>query len=348
MRETDDNSVEENIRVYSYFNRLVSSISPLITLNEGLNSQFVNSSFLKEFNLTEDEILGKNLFSFLKISPRYKKEFLANIKESVNRIIQNSEFHYKNQIYGYTVFHFEKDIGIILKNITERKKLERKVENLHSQLLRLQESERQRISGELHDGVGQTILAAKLNFISYDKFPKKFKNRFVTGLRLIDQASQELREIYTGLYPSTLRHIGLEAAIRDFVKNFVELETCRTSLRFRLTRKLPHEIEVDLFRIIQETFTNIVKHALADNVKLDLSSSGNFISLVLKDNGKGFDMGDSGFNSSGFGLRNIRRRVEDHGGTFHISSGQAEGTEIQIRIPIAAEKNPSKKKLKKS
>ena len=101
----------------------------------------------------------------------------------------------KEKVFGYSVFRFANEIGIILKDITETKKLQKKVLNLHSQLLKLQENERQNIARDLHDSVGQTILAAKLNFSAFEKDPVKMRECFSVGLNLIDKASQELREI---------------------------------------------------------------------------------------------------------------------------------------------------------
>ena len=121
-----------------------------------------------------------------------QESFREYVEESRHYQVENCEFRTGDRIYGYTIFRIEDRIGVILKDISRLKRLERKVARLHSRLLNLQERERQVVASELHDGVGQTILAAKLNFTSYEKDPATFQDRFPAGLKLIDRASQEI------------------------------------------------------------------------------------------------------------------------------------------------------------
>lgn len=316
------------------FVKLLDSISPLVALDDDHCIQFVNESFKKEFNIKNKLKTGENLFQILKLKTIDTKEFKDNILLSKSKKVQNCEFKIKSKIYGYSIFRFGNSIGIILKDITENKKLQKKVANLHSQLLKLQEKERENLARELHDSVGQTILAAKLNFNSYEKDPVKFRDRFNVGLSLIDRTSQELREIYTALHPSVLKELGLEAAIRSLVKNLLEPSNCKTTLSIKIKNKLSYSLEVNLFRITQEIITNIVKHSKASNVDLKLTQSKNRINLHIQDNGKGFSEKDVKLKSKGFGLVNIRRRVEDMNGKIKIESTLGLGANFDIYIPI--------------
>ncbi len=320
--------------VPAYFNRLLSSISPIVTLDEELRIRYANDTFLKDFQGKNRRVYGVEIFRFFPLSRKDRKELLQNIQESRKRPVQNCEFRVRRKIYGYSIFRFENEIGIIVKEITGIKILERKVAHLHSQLLELQERERQKLASELHDSVGQTILAAKLNFNSFLMNPEKSRDRYETGLSLIDRASEELREIYTNLYPSTLRDLGLEATIRWYARNFLELKNIHADLSIRLKEKLPHHIEVNLFRIIQELFTNIVKHSRASLVRLDLKAQGGEISLLVEDNGVGFSPQEVRIKSGGYGLENLRSRVEDLEGSFLLEATPGEGTQTEIRIPI--------------
>ena len=318
----------------TYFSRILSSLSPLVTLNNKNRIHFANESFLEEFGIPENKYIGKDFFSLIELSTKSKQDFISNIKKSEKKPVLNCEFSYKNKIFGYSIYSFEEEIGIILRDITEKKKLEKKVQSLHSSILNLQERERQKLARELHDSVGQTNLAAKLNFQSYKKDPVKNKDRFISGLDIIDRASQELREIYTDLYPSTLRELGLEATTRWMAKHLLEVAKCKVLLKFKMKTRIDGETGVNVFRIIQEIFTNIAKHSGATKTTLLLESSTRGVKLVIEDNGKGFDQSKARLVSSGFGLENIRRRVEDRGGSLELISGPRKGTIYKIEIPI--------------
>lgn len=316
------------------FSKLLDSISPLVAIDDNYNILFINETFKKEFHIKRKLKQNENLFGILKLRLNDVKEFKENVLVSQAKKVQNCEFKLKNRIYGYSIFRFEDSIGIILKDITETKKLQKKVANLHSQLLKLQEREREILARELHDSIGQTILAAKLNFNSYEKDPVQFKDRFHVGLNLIDRVSQELREIYTALHSSVLKELGLEAAIRSLIKNLLEPSNCQTNLEIKVVGKLPYPLEINLFRIIQEIITNIVKHAKATNVHLKLMQTKAKIHLTIQDNGKGFVEKEAKLKSKGFGLENIKRRVEDLNGKIKIESFLGLGTKFDISIPL--------------
>jgi len=326
--------VEKEIsRVSGYLDSLISSISPLVTVDEKLYVRFVNKAFEHEFHLARKKAEGKKLTAILKLSREDRSILLANIEKSKHGSVENQEFRIRERVFGYTVFHFRDDTGIILKNITDTKKLENRVKKLHSRLLHIQERERQNIASELHDSVGQTILAAKINLIA--SLDEANAERFPVGLGLIDQASQELREIYTNLYPSALKELGLEAAVRSFAKSYMEVKKCRTELIFSLvSKKIPHEIEVNIFRIIQEIFSNAMKHSGAEKITLELRGGKKELTLKVKDNGAGFDPQQIRLAGRGFGLDNMRRRVEDMGGELKIRSGPGLGTQTEIRVPL--------------
>lgn len=318
----------------TYFSRILSSLSPIVTLSFDNRIHFANESFLVEFGISENKYIGKDLFSLIKLSKKNKQVLLNNISKSEKNPVHNCEFSYKNKIFGYSIYSFGEELGIILRDITEKKKLEKKVQSLHSSILNLQEREREKLARELHDGVGQTILAAKLNFQSYKKNPIKNKNRFESGLAIIDRASQELREIYTDLYPSSLQELGIEATVRWMAKHVLEVANCKVILRFNLKTRVDSETGVNIFRIIQEIFTNIARHAEASRATLTLESGTRGVHLVITDNGKGFDEQKVRLISSGFGLENIRRRVEDRGGTLELKSEQGGGTVYKIFFPF--------------
>ncbi|MBI3396636.1 MAG: PAS domain-containing protein [Spirochaetia bacterium] len=315
-------------RLSGYFDSLVSSMSPVITLDPRRHVRFANPAFEREFKHPAAGIAGRHLFEVLAVSMDDRRKLEKAIRAGVAGAAQHNEFTLGDRTFGYTVFRFMDDTGIILKDITDVKRLEHRVEQLYSQLLQSQENERQRIAAELHDSVGQTILAAKINLVASQ--PAAKPQRFEIGLGLIDRSSQELREIYTNLYPSVLRDFGLEAAIRSLAKTLFDPEKVTTSLKFGMARKPHHHTEVNIFRIVQELFANITKHAGASKVRLSLTSADSVLALSVSDNGRGI----SGARPGGFGLDNIKRRTQDLGGEIRIVSEKGKGTRVAISVPM--------------
>lgn len=324
-----------------YTRRIVSSISPLITLDREQKIRFVNEPFESEFGMKATDLAGRSLLEVLPLSFA-DRETLLDVLNRRQKKPFNREFRFRRRIYGYTVFSVGDDTGIILKNITEIRRLERKVQSLHSRLLGAQEEERQRVAAELHDGVGQTIVAAKINLMAYSSNPSRNQERFQLGLRLIDQASDELREIYSNLYPSALRELGLASAIRERLKT-LETAGLRTQATILLERRLPGTLEVQVYRIVQELIANTLKHAAARAFTLTLETIQDRVHLVATDDGTGFLTGEDGTRKRrGFGLQNIRRRVEDWKGHMQIISYPGGGTSIEIRIPLRSLKEKAK------
>ena len=324
-------------RIYARFDSIVSNISPVVTLNGDYEIEFANRTFARDFlelpEAQSADVEGRSIFDVFSLSATDARRLRANVEESSQRVVENCEFKTRGRIVGYTIFRFGEQIGLILKDISRIKRLEEKVVRLHSRLLHLQERERQVVARELHDGVGQTILAAKLNFTSYEKDPERFQDRFKIGLDLIDRASQELRDLYTRLYPSVLNDLGLEAAIRWYSKVFLEALNLDVSLVIKLQAKIPRPVETHLFRIVQELFTNIVKHSGASKVDLEMGDAAGAIRLVVQDNGRGFSPDQVRLNLRGFGLDNIRRRVDDLDGRLRIDAESGQGTRFEIELP---------------
>ena len=325
---------QKQLSLYRYFNSIVSGISPLVALDEEHIIQFANRSFQSELSDGQDPA-GRSLFEVLKLRAPEQAELKKNLQAVRDRPIENCRLRLGDRELGYTVFPFEGGgPGLVLKDITRLRSLERSVEQLHSRLLHAQENERQLIAAELHDGVGQTILAAKINLTTYSRDPERYEARFDMAMELIDRASQELRDLYSMLFPSTLKDLGLEAAIRWLAKRVLGARGVASALSFQIPDHISAHLETQIYRITQELFSNIVKHAKARHVALDLSGShgGPFV-LELKDDGQGFSLTDVRSRTEGFGLANVQRRVQDLEGSLEIDSGAGSGTRMRIRIP---------------
>jgi len=226
-------------------------------------------------------------------------------------------------------------------DITESKRLlsalqesKEKLKKLSTEILTSQERERQRVAKDLHDGVVQTLMASKINLRAYKEDSHRSSDRFGMGLEFIDNAIKELKEIYTGLYPSILRDIGLHAAVRWYAKNSLEIEGIRVNLKLKIKKITHHVIEINLYRIIQELFSNVLKHSNADCVTVELLRGKNGdILLIVEDNGSGFQAEEIDSIKYGYGLENIRHRADSLNGSFEIKSSPGNGTRIMITVP---------------
>ncbi|TKC12921.1 tetratricopeptide repeat protein [Pedobacter polaris] len=204
-------------------------------------------------------------------------------------------------------------------------------------ILNAEESERKRISNELHDGLGQMFSAVKMNLSALTE-DLNFKNEqskdmFDKTLSLVDESCKEVRSISHQMAPNVLLKSGLATAVRDFISKIdsrklkIKLET------FGLQERLDQNIETVLYRVIQETVNNVIKHAEASSLDIQLSKDEEGINAMIEDNGRGFNTSELE-KFEGIGLKNIRSRVEYLKGSVDFSSTPSSGTLVAIFIPF--------------
>jgi len=189
-----------------------------------------------------------------------------------------------------------------------------------------QEIERQRLSRELHDSLGQLLIALKLKYESATS--KKELGE------LFDKTIEETRRISNNLMPAALAEFGLTTALRNICNDISENTNIEVQFKAHGTIKsLDLEVKIYLFRIIQEALTNIIKHAQANSAIIDLNYSNNIVNIRINDNGIGFDT-QAHLKKNSNGLNNIKDRVSLLNGTIHLSSKKNKGTLLVISIPI--------------
>ena len=203
-------------------------------------------------------------------------------------------------------------------------------------VINAEESERQRIAAELHDGLGQLFSAVKLNLSGirdHIEFKDEHsKNMFTKTINMVDESCREVRVISHQMAPNVLLKSGLTAAIRDFI-NKIDARKLKINLEtFGLQKKLDQNVEAVLYRIIQESVNNVIKHAEASSLDIQLSRDEDGINVMIEDNGKGFSQPHSE-SAHGMGLKNIISRVNYLKGTVEISSEPGRGTLVAIYIP---------------
>ncbi len=198
-----------------------------------------------------------------------------------------------------------------------------------------QEEERRKIARELHDSVGQSLSGVKLSWesISESLTDSQVKAKISDLARLIDSAANEVRTISHQMLPKELEQFGLVTAINGIVE--YANHNSITSYNFvshGVTERVSPAIELGMFRITQELINNVIKHADASEVTIQLLKRENSIVLIIEDNGVGFDY--EKHSGTGIGLMNIQSRVTGLKGILNYQSSVGSGTVVTIRIPI--------------
>ncbi|MCA1849473.1 MAG: histidine kinase, partial [Acidobacteria bacterium] len=214
------------------------------------------------------------------------------------------------------------------------------------QLIASQEQERKRIAAELHDGLGQNLLIIKnraLMGLHVLKGQETAREQLDEITSATSQAIEEVREIAYNLRPYHLDRLGLTSTIEAMIEKIAATSEINFSAEIdNLDGLLAKESEINLYRVIQESLNNIVKHsgAAAAQVKIMRDESG--ISITIRDDGRGFllePMSPAESRRRGFGLTGMAERVRMLGGTHTIHSAPGEGTTVSIRINLPRERS---------
>lgn len=228
-------------------------------------------------------------------------------------------------------------------NHLNEKKISRLLKDLEiksmSALLQGQEGERKRIAQDLHDRLGSMLAMVKVHFKSVEENIESVKenNRLIYSKanNLLDEACEEVRKISNDLVSGVLNKFGLLPALNDLKNSIVETGQLKIDVfNFGFDEnRLDYDIEINLYRIIQELISNILKHSKASEVSIQLLKKDNRLNVVVEDNGIGFNVSELN-SSKGMGLKNIESRVDSLHGKYDIDSGKGAGTTITIDIPL--------------
>jgi len=219
--------------------------------------------------------------------------------------------------------------------ITERKLAEEEVTKLSAKMMRVQDEERRHLARELHDGTTQNLVAIALNLTSArDAIAKDVvaHERVEESLRLAEQCANELRTISYLLHPPLLEELGLGRALRGYVEGFSRRSGIDVKLNSKVNLgKLGFEVELTVFRIVQEALANVHRHSQSRTACITLVCDSEGVSLEIADQGRGMPQGPL---SSGVGIAGMRERVRLLKGRLEISSA-AGGTTIRVYLPLA-------------
>lgn len=222
----------------------------------------------------------------------------------------------------------------------EEKKIEQLIQNQElksiNDMIKVQDEERKRISQDLHDRLGSMLSVAKVYYKSGEEQLKKNEKfdfeQFQKANILLDEACQEVRNISYEMSSGVLTKFGLIAAVEDLltiVKQAKKMEV--EFIASDIENRLESDIEIHVYRIIQELLNNILKYSEAKNITVQILKISAILNVQVEDDGRGFD---NRTPSKGLGLNNINSRVQSLGGNIYIDSVLGRGTSVNIEIPI--------------
>ncbi|MCU0403039.1 MAG: histidine kinase [Chitinophagaceae bacterium] len=199
------------------------------------------------------------------------------------------------------------------------------------------EKERKRIAGDLHDEIGPLLSAVKLQITHLESSDAHQKKLIDKSSQYIDDVIRRMREISNDLLPSILVRRGLSVAIEDFLNKIKAGTQTQIEYQFEIEERLPLEMEINIFRIVQEITHNMLKHSNARKFKLELGVKEGKLRLSTADDGVGFTEDVKWKKESGLGLLNLQSRTEVLGGEFFVQSSPGRGTKYLFEVPIEKE-----------
>jgi two-component system NarL family sensor kinase len=229
-------------------------------------------------------------------------------------------------------------IAILIYFIQNRRKIRseaRLQQEATRKVLLAEEQERRRIAGDLHDGIGQMLSASLLNLNQVKELTGEHsstRQALERSLALLSESYDEMRSISHQMMPNALLKAGLGTSVREFIEkiNNPDLQISLAVVGF--SDRIDEQVETVLYRVIQEAVNNVIKHAEASKLSIQLTHDEDGIDLTIEDDGKGFEK-MSIANFDGIGIRNIQSRITLLNGTLEIDTSPGKGTLLAIHIP---------------
>ena len=229
--------------------------------------------------------------------------------------------------------------------ITELEEAKKRLRTLSRRIFTEQEHERRRIARDLHDSVSQLLSSIRFRIQSLEKsIIQTNRPEDLIQIRkvkdLLERSIQEIRRISNNLMPFELEDLGLEVALCNICNEVMDRTDLEIEINFSgIYKRMPQDLELALYRVVQEALNNVVKHAEATIARVSLLRLKDKLELRIKDNGKGFDCHDDrkfkNDRYSGMGLLDMKERIALIKGKFAIESSPQNGTDVSVEISLA-------------
>lgn len=231
----------------------------------------------------------------------------------------------------------------LTQNTKYQDRINQQQNELFTTIISLQDQERKRIAEDLHDGLGSLLSSIKLNLQNLGEemtfSSAEQRDKYQSSIASIDDAISDLRNLSHNIMPASLAKLGLVAGL----KNMLEKISAHSGLHVDFSthdfeQRIDETMELSVYRIILELTNNIVKHASAKEITIQLIRYPEYVNITVEDNGKGFDYKNIKQKPKGIGLGNIVSRVEYMKGRLNIDSAVGRGTTVMIDIPLTETK----------
>ena len=251
---------------------------------------------------------------------------------------------WRNIIIGIALFSLV-TLGLLYNRYRLRQgnryqqQLNRQQNELFNAIAVTQDQERKRIAEDIHDSLGSILSAAKLKLSalkeSHPSLSEEQTEKYQVALQLLDEASSELRSISHNIMPATLSKLGLVAALRNLINTISSHSGMQINFSTHdFDNRVDEKIEMSIYRIVLELINNVVKHAAADKVTVQIVRHPDYINITVEDNGKGFDYSKALEQKNGIGLGNILSRVKYLKGSINVDAVADRGTTVIIDVPM--------------
>ena len=318
--------------------------------------QTVNEAYLKAHNRKREEITGQPVDSLLG-----EKKFKENVKEKLDLALSGKEVRYESWFdfsgtgkrymdVNYYPYHDDKGIisGVFVhaRDITERKLAEEEIKSSEEQLRHLtaaiqsgREEERNKISLEVHDELGQLLTAIKidLSLMKNDIPPGiiELEERYGYIMEMVNSTIKSVKRISRDLRPETIDNLGLEAAIKSHIKEFEDRSPIDCHLKITAScEHLSKDTSLAVFRIFQEAMTNILRHSSASRTRITLGSCNKGKDFLVKISDNGIGIGRETLkNTMSVGIRGMKERARNEGGRLLMRGMKGRGTTVALYLP---------------
>jgi PAS domain S-box-containing protein len=347
-RERMEASLRKNKEALKVFRSLVDQSNDSLEVIDADTARFLDVSLrgCTDLGYTREELLSMRVSD---IAPEVTPAVWSERMEILRRDKSMTVFGTHRRKDG-TTFPVEVNVSFVrldrdylvavVRDVTERRRGEEALRQLSVRLLQTQDEERRRIARELHDSTGQQLAALAMNLSLFGKSAKTLDARarkaLTEGLALLDRSARDIRTLSYLLHPPLLDERGLAAAVRWFADGFTQ----RSGVQVRLEvppdlQRLPEEIEMALFRIVQEGLANIHRHSGSSTATIRLMMDQSHVQLEMQDAGKGLPKprSDGYVAPLGVGITGMRERVKQLGGQMKIESG-SRGTTVSVTLPL--------------
>lgn len=322
-----------------------------------LDSEFrytrVNDVLPRMLGITADEILGKSVFEiFGERGARTEavlSEMLLTGRPIQDRAISAELPGKPGQVRHWLVNYFPipdasgayTQVGLIAVDVTARRNAEEALRKLSGRLLGVQDQERRRIARELHDSLGQYLAGLKIALEMLGSTPQSDKNQTLLAecSDILEKSITETRTLSHLLHPPLLDEAGFASAASWFVSGFSERSGIPVSLDLPPDLpRLSEAVEIALFRVLQESLTNVHRHSRAASAEIKVEADAEQIAIEIRDHGRGMpqdvlDQVEDGARL-GVGLAGMRERIHELGGTFEVASSE-QGTTVRASVPLS-------------